>query len=85
VHFAAGGYSPYEGRTVTGWPVTVVSCGRIVVDDGALRAAPGSGGFLSGDAGAAAGRNSTGERGLKNSKYSLTCYRNRPIIYVPRT
>jgi len=48
------GYSPYAGRTVTGWPVTVVSRGRIVVDDGALRAAPGSGRFLARNAGAAA-------------------------------
>jgi dihydropyrimidinase len=48
------GYSPYEGRTVTGWPVTVLSRGRVVVDDGFLRAAPGSGRFLARDAGAAA-------------------------------
>src|SRR5882762_5115281 len=48
------GYSPYEGRTVLGWPVTVLSRGRVVVDDGFLRAAPGSGRFLARDAGAAA-------------------------------
>jgi dihydropyrimidinase len=27
-------YSPYEGRSVTGWPVTVLSRGRVVVEDG---------------------------------------------------
>jgi len=55
------GYSPYEGRNVTGWPVTVLSRGRVVVDDGFLRAAPGSGRFLARDAGAAAVP--TGRRG----------------------
>lgn len=55
------GYSPYEGRTVTGWPVTVLSRGRVVVDEGALHAAPGSGRFLARDAGAAA--EPTGRRG----------------------
>jgi dihydropyrimidinase len=55
------GYSPYEGRTVTGWPVTVLSRGRVVVDDGALHVAPGSGRFLARDAGAAA--EPTGRRG----------------------
>jgi dihydropyrimidinase len=48
------GYTPYEGRTVTGWPVTVLSRGRVVVDDGALKATPGSGRFLAREAGAAA-------------------------------
>jgi dihydropyrimidinase len=55
------GYTPYEGRTVTGWPVTVLSRGRVVVDDGTLRAAPGSGRFLPREAGAAA--LPTGRRG----------------------
>jgi dihydropyrimidinase len=55
------GYSPYEGRSVTGWPVTVLSRGRVVVEDGALRAAPGSGRFLARKAGAAAVP--TGRRG----------------------
>jgi len=40
------GYTPYEGRQLTGWPVTVISRGRIVVQDGQLHAAPGSGQFL---------------------------------------
>jgi len=30
-------YSPYEGREVTGWPVTVLSRGRVVVDRGGLQ------------------------------------------------
>jgi dihydropyrimidinase len=29
-------YTPYEGRTVTGWPTTVVARGVIVLDDGKL-------------------------------------------------
>ncbi|MEE8546209.1 MAG: dihydropyrimidinase [Alphaproteobacteria bacterium] len=40
------GYSPYEGRVVTGWPETVVSRGRVVVRDGELRVKRGSGQFL---------------------------------------
>jgi dihydropyrimidinase len=40
------GYTPYEGRHITGWPVTVISRGRIVVEDGTLKAERGSGNFL---------------------------------------
>ncbi len=40
------GYTPYEGRRLRGWPVTVISRGRIVVEDGTLAAERGSGGFL---------------------------------------
>jgi dihydropyrimidinase len=40
------GYTPYEGRRLRGWPVTVMSRGRIVVEDGQLAAARGSGAFL---------------------------------------
>jgi dihydropyrimidinase len=40
------GYTPYEGRHITGWPVTVLSRGRVVVEDGTLKAARGSGNFL---------------------------------------
>ena len=40
------GYTPYEGRRLRGWPVTVLSRGRIVVDDGKLAAARGTGKFL---------------------------------------
>ncbi|MBM3600307.1 MAG: dihydropyrimidinase [Alphaproteobacteria bacterium] len=40
------GYTPYEGVELTGWPVTVISRGRIVVDQGKLHATRGSGQFL---------------------------------------
>ena len=40
------GYSPYEGMELTGWPVTVINRGRVVVDGGALHVEPGSGTFL---------------------------------------
>jgi dihydropyrimidinase len=40
------GYSPYEGREITGWPTTVISRGRVVVENGKLDAAQGSGQFL---------------------------------------
>jgi dihydropyrimidinase len=40
------GYTPYEGRHLHGWPVTVLSRGRIVVEDGTLAAQRGSGAFL---------------------------------------
>lgn len=39
------GYTPYEGRTVTGWPTTVINRGRIVVDGGALLVERGTGTF----------------------------------------
>ena len=40
------GYTPYEGRTITGWPVTVISRGRTVVRDGKLLVERGSGEFI---------------------------------------
>lgn len=40
------GYTPYEGRRLTGWPVTVLSRGRVVVENGTLKAPRGSGQFL---------------------------------------
>ncbi|MEJ6022004.1 dihydropyrimidinase [Ramlibacter sp. PS4R-6] len=40
------GYTPYEGRTVKGWPVQVLVRGQLVVDDGRLLAARGSGRFI---------------------------------------
>jgi dihydropyrimidinase len=40
------GYSPYEGREIHGWPITVVSRGRVVVENGKLNAERGSGQFL---------------------------------------
>jgi dihydropyrimidinase len=48
------GYTPYEGKSVTGWPVTMLSRGRVVVEDATLKAAPGSGRFLARKGGAAA-------------------------------
>ena len=39
------GYTPYEGMELTGWPVKVLSRGRIVVEDGELHAEQGSGIF----------------------------------------
>lgn len=40
------GYTPYEGRKITGWPVTVISRGRIIIEDNTLKAERGSGQFL---------------------------------------
>ena len=40
------GYTPYEGRQIKGWPVTVISRGRVVVENGKLNAERGSGQFL---------------------------------------
>jgi dihydropyrimidinase len=40
------GYTPYEGRRIKGWPVTVINRGRVVVADGSLHVARGSGSFL---------------------------------------
>jgi dihydropyrimidinase len=40
------GYTPYEGMKLKGWPVTVISRGRIVVDNGKFSAERGSGNFL---------------------------------------
>jgi dihydropyrimidinase len=40
------GYTPYEGRQITGWPVTVLSRGRVAVHDGKLHVERGSGRFL---------------------------------------
>ena len=40
------GYTPYEGRRIKGWPVTVLSRGRRVVDGGELLVDRGSGEFL---------------------------------------
>jgi dihydropyrimidinase len=40
------GYTPYEGRRLRGWPMTVLSRGRFVIEDGRLAAERGSGAFL---------------------------------------
>jgi dihydropyrimidinase len=39
-------YTPYEGMELIGWPVTVIRRGEVVVDEGALCAARGSGEFV---------------------------------------
>jgi dihydropyrimidinase len=39
-------YTPYEGMTVTGWPVATLLRGRVAMRDGVVRAEPGSGRFL---------------------------------------
>ncbi len=48
------GYCPYAGMTVTGWPVTVVSRGEVIIDAGELVAERGRGRFLPRAAGPAA-------------------------------
>ncbi|TAK82549.1 MAG: dihydropyrimidinase [Betaproteobacteria bacterium] len=40
------GYTPYEGMTVTGWPTTVLSRGRLAVHEGKLLLERGSGKFI---------------------------------------
>jgi dihydropyrimidinase len=39
-------YTPYEGLEVTGWPVSTIRRGEIVMNDGIVQAEPGSGEFL---------------------------------------
>jgi len=39
-------FTPYEGRTVRGWPVTTIARGEIVWHEGEVRAQPGRGRFL---------------------------------------
>ncbi len=39
-------YTPYEGMQVTGWPVTTIRRGTVVMKDGLVQAEPGSGQFL---------------------------------------
>ena len=39
-------YTPYEGMTVTGWPVATIRRGEIAMRDGKVQAPPGSGRFL---------------------------------------
>ena len=38
-------YTPYEGMTLTGWPVTTIVRGRVVMEDGARQVEPGYGEF----------------------------------------
>ncbi len=39
-------YTPYDGMTLRGWPVVVISRGEIIVDDGNVNAPRGRGQFL---------------------------------------
>ena len=39
-------YNPYEGREVTGVTETVLSRGRVVIDDGGFVGRAGAGSFL---------------------------------------
>jgi dihydropyrimidinase len=47
-------YTPWAGRTVKGWPVTVIRRGTVIVENAMLKVAPGSGRFIPRAAGAAA-------------------------------
>lgn len=40
------GYTPYEGKTIRGWPETVISRGRVAVQNSKLELARGSGQFV---------------------------------------
>ncbi|MCL4802204.1 MAG: dihydropyrimidinase [Burkholderiales bacterium] len=40
------GYTPYEGRTIKGWPEIVVNRGRVVIEGGKLQVDRGSGEFV---------------------------------------
>jgi dihydropyrimidinase len=39
-------YTPYEGKTVTGWPVTTLRRGAVVMRNGTVTAPPGSGRYI---------------------------------------
>ena len=39
-------YTPYEGMVATGWPITVINRGRIVIEDEELKVERGSGEYL---------------------------------------
>ncbi|WP_288412172.1 dihydropyrimidinase [uncultured Herbaspirillum sp.] len=40
------GYTPYEGRQIKGWPEVVISRGRVVISEGELKVARGSGRYI---------------------------------------
>src|SRR6202011_2603351 len=48
------GYTPFAGRKLRGWPVTVLSRGRVIVADGKRLVEAGSGRFLARTGGEAA-------------------------------
>jgi dihydropyrimidinase len=39
-------FTPYEGMTVTGWPIMTISRGEVIYRDGEVQAAAGRGKFL---------------------------------------
>ena len=39
-------YTPFEGMELTGWPITVINRGRVIVDGGELKASAGDGEFI---------------------------------------
>ncbi|MDQ0392957.1 dihydropyrimidinase [Labrys monachus] len=39
-------YTPYEGMRIRGWPVTTISRGEVIVDDGRILGMPGRGRFV---------------------------------------
>lgn len=47
-------YTPYAGRTLQGWPTTVIRRGEVIVRDGTCVGQPGSGAFLPRSGGEAA-------------------------------
>ncbi len=50
------GYTPFAGRTLKGWPVTVLRRGQVIVEGGLCTATAGSGRFLPRDGGGEAAR-----------------------------
>jgi dihydropyrimidinase len=40
------GYTPYEGRAIKGWPVTVINRGCVIIEKNTLQVKPGAGLFL---------------------------------------
>ena len=55
----ATGYTAYPGRTVQGWPTTVLVRGSVALENGAIKVSPGSGRFIArggGEAAAPTGR-----------------------------
>jgi dihydropyrimidinase len=53
-------YTPYEGRRITGWPVTTLSRGEVVWDGGEVKARPGRGAFVARERSPLAAPGSTG-------------------------
>lgn len=45
LHYKVG-WTPFEGRIITGWPVTTLRRGEVIYEDGQVVGKPGSGRFL---------------------------------------